>query len=80
MELAIFTMELQDVSGSRTAMELVYVLSDDGNLAPLLAESLLRLSDGQVSRVGILCEHDLTAIVIKLPDTRRIPREGLWCG
>lgn len=73
-------MELQDVSGSGTAMELVDVLSYDCNLAPLLAESLLALRDGQVSRVGILREHDLTAVVIKLPDTRRIPGEGLWCS
>lgn len=61
-------------------MELVDVLSDDCNLPSLFAESLLALSDGQVSRVGILCEHDLTAVVIKLPYTRGIPGEGLGCG
>lgn len=73
-------MELQDVFGSGAAVELVDVLSDDGDRAPLFGEPLLALSDGHVGGVGVFCQHDLTAIVIKLPHTGGVPGEGLRGG
>lgn len=58
-------------------MQLVDVLSDDCNLTPLLAESLLTLCYCKVSGVGIFCQHDFTPVVIKLPHARGIPGKGL---
>lgn len=76
----LLTVNFQDVFGSGAAVKLVDVLRDDGNITPLFAESLLTLCNSQVSRVRIFCEHDLAAVVVKLPDTGGIPREGLWGG
>lgn len=73
-------MDFQDGFGSGAAVELVDILSDDCNLTPLFAQSLLALCNGQVGGVGIFCEHDLAAVVVKLPNTRGIPGEGLWGG
>lgn len=73
-------MYLQEACGSSAAVELVDVLGDDRDLATLPAESLLTLCDGLVGGVGLLGEHDLTAVVVKLPNTGRIPGEGLWSG
>lgn len=71
-------MDFQDVFGSCAAVELVDILSDDCHLTSLFAQSLLALSNGQVGGVGIFCEHDLSAIMVKLPNTGRISGEGLW--
>lgn len=73
-------MDLQEAFGSSAAVELVDVLGDDRDLATLPAESLLTLCDGLVGGVGLLGEHDLTAVVVKLPNAGRIPGEGLWSG
>lgn len=73
-------MEFQDVFGSSSAMQLVDVLSDDRNAASLFAQSLLAPRNGQVGGVWVFGEHDLTAVVVKLPNTGGISGEGLWCG
>lgn len=73
-------MDLQEACASSAAVELVDVLGDDRDLATLPAESLLALCDGLVGGVGLLGEHDLTAVVVKLPNAGRIPGEGLWSG
>lgn len=73
-------MDFQDVVGAGAAVELVNVLRDHRNRAALSAQSLLALSDGQVGRVGGFCEHDLTAVMVKLPNTRGVPGEGLRAG
>lgn len=77
---SILAVDLQDVLGSGPAVQLVDVLSDDRDLATLFAQALLALGYGHVGRVGVFGEHDLTAVVVKLPDTRRIPGEGHWGG
>lgn len=69
---------LGDRSGA--AVELVNILSDDCHRASLFTQSLLTLCDGQVGRVGVFCEHDLASVMVKLPNTRGIPGEGLWGG
>lgn len=76
----LLAVDFQDVFGSGAAVELVDILSDDRNLASLLAQSLLALCNGQVGGVGIFCEHDLAAVVVKLPNTGGIPGKGLWSG
>lgn len=73
-------MDLQNASGSGAAVELIDVLRDDRDLAPLPAEPLLALGDGQMGGVGLFGEHDLPAIVVKLPNAGRVPGEGLWRG
>lgn len=73
-------MDLQNASGSSPAVELIDVLRDDRDLASLPAEPLLALGDGQMGGVGVFGEHDLTAVVVKLPNAGRIPGEGLWSG
>lgn len=75
-----FTVDFQNVLGSGSSMQLVDVLSDDCNLTPLLAESLLTLCYCKVSGVGIFCQHDFTPVVIKLPHARGIPGKGLRSG
>ena len=62
-------MDFQHVLGSGSAVEFVDVLSDDGDVTPLFGESLLALCNSQVSRVWVFGEHDLAAVVVKLPDT-----------
>lgn len=49
-------------------MELVDILSDDSDHTPLLAQSLLTLRNGQVGGIRCFCEHDLAAMVVKLPN------------
>lgn len=73
-------MNLQNASGSSAEVELIDVLRDDRDLAPLPAESLLALGDGQMGRVGVFGEHDLPAVVVELPNAGRVPGEGLWGG
>lgn len=73
-------MDLQNISGSGAAVELIDVLRDDGDLPSLPAEPLLTLGEGQMSGVGVFGQHDLTPVVVKLPDARRVPGEGLWSG
>ena len=71
-------MNFEHVLGARSAMELVDVLSDDGHVSPLFAQSFLTLGDGQVSRVRVFGEHDLPSEVIKLPNSRGVSGEGFW--
>lgn len=66
--------------GSSTTMELVNILSDDCDLTSPFAQSLLTFSNGHVGSVGIFCSHELTAIMVKLPNTGRVPGKGLWSG
>lgn len=73
-------MDFQDVFGPGAAVELVDILSDDCNRASLFAQSLLTLGNGQMGGVGIFCEHDLAAVMVKLPNTGGIPGKGLWGG
>lgn len=77
---SLLAMNFHDVFGSSASVEFVDILSDDCNIASLFAQSLLTLRDGQMSSIGIFGEHDLTAVVVKLPNTRGIPGEGLWSG
>lgn len=79
-QTSLLTVDLQDVFGSSSVVELVDVLRDDGDLAPLFAQTLLTLSDGQVSGIGIFCEHDLTPVVVELPNTWGISGKGLRRG
>lgn len=76
----LLAVDFQEVFGSGTAVELVDVLSDDRDLTSLFAQSLLTLGNGQVGGVGVFCEHDLAAVVVKLPNAGGIPGEGLWGG
>lgn len=73
-------MQLQDACGSSPAVELVDVLRDDRDLATLPAQPLLALGDGPVGGVGLLGEHELTAVVVKLPNAGRVLGEGLRSG
>lgn len=77
---SLLAVDLQEVCGSSAAVELVDVLGDDRDLATLPAEPLLTLGDGLVGGVRLLGEHDLTTVVVKLPNAGRIPGEGLWSG
>lgn len=77
---SLLAVDFQEVFGSGPAVELVNILSDDRDRASLFAESLLTLCDHQVGGVGIFREHDLAAVVVKLPNAGGIPGEGLWSG
>lgn len=74
----LLAVDFQDAFGSSAAVELIDILSYDCNLASLFPQSLLTLSNGQVGCIRIFCEHDLAAVVVKLPNTGGIPGKGLW--
>ena len=73
-------MDLQHVFGAGPAVELVDVLGDDHHGAALFAQARLALSDGVVRGVGALAQRHLPPMVIELPDSGGVPREGLWSG
>lgn len=77
---SVLTVDLQQVFGPGPAVQLVDVLGDNGHFSALFGEPLLALGDGQVSRVWVLGEHDLTTVVIELPNPGRVLGEGLWSG
>lgn len=74
----LLAVNFQDAFGSSAMVELIDILSNDCHLASLFPQSLLTLSNGQVGCIRIFCEHDLTAVVVKLPNTGGIPGKGLW--
>lgn len=73
-------MDFQQVFRSSAPVQLVNVLSDDGKFSALFAEPFLALCDGQVGRVGVLGEHDLTTVVVELPNTRGVVSKGCRSG
>lgn len=73
-------MNFEDIFGSSAAVKFINVLSDDGDSAALPAQTLLALGDGQVSGVRSFRKHDLTTVVVKLPDAGRVSGERLRSG
>lgn len=69
------SVELQHSFGSGSVMKLVNVLGDDRALSSLLGKSTLQLGNGQMCRIGLFASHQLSTIVIKLPDQGWIPEK-----
>ena len=74
------SMKLEDVVWPSSPVQTINVLSDDHNLSALSGEPPLNISDGCVSRVGMLGAHHLPPVVVELPDQGGVGVECLGCG
>ena len=61
-------MQLEEIFSSSFPVELIDVLSDHDHAFALLFEPLLGVSNGYVRRVGMLRQHELSPVVVELPD------------
>jgi len=72
------TMNLEHMLGSSLSVQVVYALRNNDNGAPLLLQPGLALCYGQMDSTGLPVQHQPPSVMIELPHSRWVAREGFW--